>query len=180
MNPDVSHPRFTARRACAFTLVELLIAILILAVAIGIAVPALQPNDRARLVSAAGLVASDLEYAQSLSIAQPDERALIKFDPDNPDGATYWIARESDPDTPILKPYSDVPYTVTFGAGAASEMANVSIALIGADDQIMFDSVGRLNPVTNVRVRLTNDGGSLDVAVSAATGFVTIENPPAP
>ena len=151
---------------------------MILAVAIGIAVPSLQPNDRARLVSAAGLIASDLEYAQSLSIAMPDDLALVKFDVDNPAGATYWIATVSDPDTPILKPYSDDPYTITFGDGAASEMENVAITLVGAAEQIVFDSVGRLKPVTDGRVRLTNDGGSLDVAVSAATGFVTIESPP--
>lgn len=151
---------------------------MILAVAIGIAVPALQPNDRARLISAAGLIASDLEFAQSMSIATPDDLTLVKFDLDNPAGATYWVGTESDPDTPILKPYSDDPYTITFGEGAASEMENVVITLVGATDQIVFDSVGRLKPVTDVRVRLTNDGGSLDVAVSATTGFVTIEDPP--
>ena len=176
MNPTIASTRHKTRRACAFTLVELLIALMILAVALGIAVPSLQPNARARLVSAASLVAADLEYAQSLSIATPGDLALVKFDPDDPDGATYWIALESDPDTPINKPYSEDLHIITFGEDAASELDDVDITLVGVTDQVVFDAVGRLKPATDVRVQLTNGGGTFEVVISAATGFITIES----
>src|SRR5690606_2920334 len=116
-----------ARRASAFTLVELLIALAIMAIALGIAVPTLRPNARARLISAAELLASGLEYAQSLAIAAPTNFAMGRFDPDAAEGPTYWIAYESDPDKPIAKLYSSDAHLVTFGAGDAAQLEGVEI-----------------------------------------------------
>lgn len=166
-----------SRRRRAFTLVELLIALAILAVAIGLAVPTLQPNDRARLIAGASLIASDLEYAQSLSISTPDDLAMIRFNPGAPEGPTHWVAHESATESPILKPYVGTPYLVTLGQGAASELTGLSLSLIGAADRIAFDEFGRSLASGTVRVRLTNGSGSIDVGVSGATGFITIEAP---
>jgi len=161
-----------------FTVVELLIALAILAVAVGIVVPSLEPNDRARLVAAADMVAADLEYAQALSVSNPDDLAHVKFDPAAPAGPTWWVGVASAPNTPILKPFTTTPYRVTLGDGAAASLTGISISLIGVTDTVAFDAFGRLTTTTPARVRLTNGGGSLDVVVNDVTGFVTIENGP--
>lgn len=162
------------RRGGAFTLVELLITVSILLILVGIVVPTLTPNDRSRLVSAAQLVASDLEFAQSMSVAAPADPAMIRFDPANPAGPTYWVALSSAPETPIIKQFLTNPYLVTMGQGGASELTGVTFTLVGATDRVIFDAFGQLVAPAEVRVRLSNPAGSLDVVISASTGFITI------
>lgn len=146
-----------------------------MAIALGIAVPTLRPNARARLISAAELLASDLEYAQSLAIASPTNFAMVRFDPDAAEGPTYWIAYESDPDKPIAKLYSSDAHLVTFGAGDAAQLEGVEITVVGDGDRIVFDSFGRTSDGAEGRVRLSNADGSIDIVISATTGFMTVE-----
>ena len=51
--------------------------------------PAFQEDNRLRLTAASAILASDIEYAQVLNIAHPDEPVVVVFDAD---GATYWLA----------------------------------------------------------------------------------------
>jgi len=155
-----------------------MIVLAIIAVMLGVAVPSLQPDDRIRLVSATNLIASDLEYAQSLSVATPADLAMIRYDPANAAGPTYWVSQQSAPETPIIKPYIASPYLVTLGVDAAYEMTGVTFSLIGATDRITFDAFGQLTTSVEARVRLTNASGSMDVIVSPSTGFITIQNVP--
>lgn len=161
-----------------FTLVEMLIALTILAIALGIITQGLEPDDHSRLASAAEMVVADLEYTQSLSIATPGDLALVMFDPAASAGPTWWVAHESAPTTPITKPYTSTPYQVTLGQGVAVEITGVSLSLVGVTDTIVFDAFGRTTASGEVRVRMTNPAGSMDVVISSATGFITIENVP--
>ena len=157
---------------------ELLIALAILAVAVGIAVPSLEPNDRSRLVAAADMVAADLEAAQAMAIADPADLALVKFDPVAPAGPTWWIAVQSAPTVPIVKLYTTTPYLVTLGVGAAASLTGITISLVGVTDSVQFDAFGRLLTTQPATVRLTNPAGSLDVVISDVTGFITIVDGP--
>lgn len=169
-------PRSDQTSGSAFTLLELLIAVMVMAIVAAMAVPALAPNDGARLSGAATLLASDLEFAQSLSIANPDDLAAVRFDPDDPDGATYWVALSSAPDTPIDRPGTDEPYLVQFGQGDAAQLEGVNLSVTGvSDDTVIFDQFGRLATTDEVMVRLNNAAGRRGVRISAATGFITIE-----
>lgn len=163
-----------ARKAArGFTLIDVLTTVVIIIIVTAVAAPALAPDDRSRLYGGAQLLASDLEYAQSLSIATPDDLALVRFDPD---GAGYWIAHESAPDTPITVGYSNTPYRVRFGQGTAALLFDVATASQGVTASTMtFDEYGRLTTGADASIILTNPGGSYTVRVSGASGGVSLQ-----
>lgn len=165
-----------ARNQPGFTLIELMIAVAILAVAVGLIIPSLGPNERSRLLSAANLIASEIELAQSLSIATPDERVILKFDLAAPAGVTWWIAPASSPDTPINRPYSTTPHVTTLGLGDAADLGGIAVTLIGTADTIGFEEFGRPDPPAEIRVRLTNPAGTVDLVLSETTGFLSMQD----
>ncbi len=160
----------TIRRA--FTLVEILITVVVMAIVVGVAVPSLSSNDRARLVGAVGMVASDLEFAQSVALADPSDPGVFKA---RPDGTGYWIATASDTATPILSAYSNDPYSITFGTGIAAELTGVTIGVAQASDEVQFDGFGRIAGMADITVTVTNASGSMDIIVKATTGVVNIQ-----
>lgn len=159
--------------ARAFTLIDLLLTVVVIGVVAAAAVPALTPEEHLRLQSAAIVLTADLEYAQSATIAEPADPTVIRL---REDGLGYWLALESEPDTPIAIPGSGEPYELTFGEGRGAQLGGVFIGL-GTDDPttLTFDPFGRLNGGADVSVRLTNLSGDLIVRIADATGSVFIE-----
>lgn len=145
MNFRRGYHRRTVERA--FTLVELLSVIVLMAIAAQLALPLMGNRDQYRLREAVKLVAADVQFAQADSIAHPDQPRAIVFDTAL---RKYWIApwvstalapAESnaikdpvrrDPANPALF----APFSVTFPTaaapgppnGRAAALANVSIA----------------------------------------------------
>lgn len=158
----------------AFTLADTMVAVAILAIAVGVAVPSLTPNDHSRLRGGATMLASDLEYAQSLSLAAPDDLGLIRFDPD--DSGHYWIATASAPDDPVSIPFTDKQYEVRFGADRAALLYDVSLTMQNVPDgTLMFDEFARLTGTKDAIFTLSNGAGEITVRVSASTGSVRVE-----
>lgn len=156
----------------AFTLVEILITVVVMAIVVAVAIPTLSGDDRAQLLGAANMVASDLEYAQSVALADPNDPGLFKA---SADGTGYWVATASDPDAPILAQYSEEPRSITFGVGAAAELAGVTISVDEASDTVQFDGFGRLASMADITITLHNGAGDRLVLVKAATGIVEIQ-----
>jgi len=160
----------------AFTFTELMVTVAVLGIVLAVVAPALTPEGPARLTGAATLVASDVEYAQSLSVANPDDLAVVRFEPAAPEGPTYWIALLSTPETPVTRPDSTEPYHVVFGEGDAAQLEGVAYTTTGvAGGMIVFDEFGRLGSADPVSITLSNASGDMTVAVSPDTGFVSIE-----
>lgn len=65
------------RQATGFTLVELLMVVLILAIVAGIVVPMASSSRDAQCASAARMLVADLELAQSTALARQDLVALV-------------------------------------------------------------------------------------------------------
>lgn len=156
----------------AFTLVEILITIVVMAIVVAVAVPTLSADDGARLHGAVGMVASDIELAQSVALADPNDPGVFKA---AADGTGYWVATSSDPDTPILTGYSEEPRLVVFGEGVAAQLAGVTIDVDEADREVQFDAFGRLAGMVDLTITLTNASGSRVILVKAATGVVEIQ-----
>ena len=160
----------------AFTLIELLIVIVILAICYGLALPTLGDSKELRLREAARMLAADLELAQTESITHSDNLRIVKFDTVN---HRYWIAPASTPDTPITDPLSSQPFLVAFGTGRAGAATGVTIQAVslGGDQEIHFNPYGSPDQSTNATVTLACGTATMTVQVEAGTGEVSVTSP---
>lgn len=171
------HPAHPAARA-AFTLIELMIALVVVAILAVVVVPAMAPEDAVKVVSASHLLASDLEYAQSGSLSDPSDPIVIVFDDEAP---RYWLARASDPETPIERPGSGGAYVIEMGIEPARQLEGVRFEPGNVENAtIAYDAFGRLDQLDDAFVRVYNHTGEIYVSVSAATGSVSVVNTPPP
>lgn len=159
-------------RCAAFTLVDLMMALAVLAVLVAVVVPTAQPDEQVKLLAGATRLAADIEYAQSASLASPSDPTVVRL---ADDGQSYWLALKSKPDVPIERPDSDEPFEVVFGDGDARGLEGLLVALTAKDAvMIEFDSFGRLATTEDAVVRLSNEAGSMYVAVACTTGSVKV------
>ncbi|TVQ64963.1 MAG: prepilin-type N-terminal cleavage/methylation domain-containing protein [Phycisphaerales bacterium] len=167
-----AHSAMRVRRA--FTLLELLITIAAMLIILLAVMPSLGMGMRTRLVAATMNLVSDLEYARSLSIGEPDDPTMVRF---APDGSGYWVARASAPEEPIAR-HDGGAYSVTFGEGDAYLMSGVVVALSGAPENggsVMFDAFGRRVPGADATITLGVGEDVMIVRVRASTGDVWID-----
>ncbi|GMU23670.1 MAG: hypothetical protein AMXMBFR13_37480 [Phycisphaerae bacterium] len=154
---------------------ELLIVMVVLAIAFGMVLPILGDTRALRLREAARMLAADFEFAQSESITHADNTRLVKFDTSL---HRYWIAPSSTPDTPITDPSNGTPLMTQFGTGRAAGTAGVtlqSIASLGGDGVLKFDAYGTPDQSTDATVTLATGGQTMTVRVKAGTGEVSID-----
>ena len=161
-------------RGQAFSLIELMIVISILAIASALLAPMLHNSDLGRLSGAAQMMAADLAYAQSESIAHADDLRLVVFDREH---NTYRIAPASTPNTPITNPVGHLPYQTTFGQGRATHLAGITIQgyWLNGDDRIQFGAYGQLDQATAATVTLSTAGGKrITLTIDPTTGEAAI------
>ena len=171
MDPSDKH-RPCARSRWGFTLVELLILIVLLAIVAGLALPMLGDSKQLPLREAARLLAADIEFAQNESIAHGSDTRLIKFDTAN---EQYWIAPSSTPDTPITDAVRQEPFLVAYGTGRASSLNLVTIQSVslGGDDELRFNAYGSPDQSTTASVTLAAGAATITVQVAPGSGEVT-------
>jgi prepilin-type N-terminal cleavage/methylation domain-containing protein len=136
-------------RSCrsAFTLLEMLVVVGLMAIVAVTVLPGLSDDTRLRLMAASAVLRSDIELTQIMNISQPADPVVIQFDPDT---NSYWIAPAKDRSTPILREQSGEPYVVTFGSGRASAAPGVTMALVNViASALEFNSQGGLAAFTN-------------------------------
>jgi prepilin-type N-terminal cleavage/methylation domain-containing protein len=160
-----------ADRPRAFTLLEVLVVITILATAVMIVMPTMTNDTRLRLMAASTILTSDIELAQVMTIARPDEAVVVRFDAA---GDRYWLAPAADPETPIDRADNGDPYVVVLGAGRASAATNVTFTLQDVTDgTLAFDAHGGILDFTaEPLITLGLDGEWIRLDVSASTGSV--------
>ena len=157
----------------AFTLIELLMVMVLIGIAFGLALPMMGDSKELRLRAAARMLAADIEFAQNESIAHGDDSRLIKFDTTEHE---YWIATVSDPDTPITDLVRKEPFLVSFGTGRASGTSGVTIQSIslGGDDELRFNAYGVPDQTTDASVTLACGPATMTIQVAAGSGEVSI------
>lgn len=137
----------SSSRRGAFTLVDTLMTVAVLAIVAGLALASMSPTDRTRAISAATLFAADVEHARTLSLIGPDNPAVVRT---AADGASYWIARNDTTETEI-PPAGGRKFRVVFGQAPADGMPGVTVRLVsggavaaGGGGIIKIDAFGRL------------------------------------
>ncbi len=157
----------------AFTLFEMLITITILALVIVMAAPSFTDDSRLRLMAASSIMTSDIELAQVMTIAAPEDPVIVQFVPDT---STYWLAYADTPTTPLTRVDTGEDYLVTLGVGRASSAEGVTFTIsdFPDDDQLEFNAQGGLTDFTlTPQITLNHDDESIILTVAPTTGTVT-------
>jgi type II secretion system protein H len=169
------HAATAARRG--FTLLEASVVLIVLAIMLAVAIPALQPHETERLRSAADLLAADLRLAQSLAIRDATNFTLTLTTKGWKIEHTGTGAAPLMP-TPLLGGVGtgyEIDAAVLLGrplqSGARLETTNAAVT------SVTFTPTGRTATSENTVFWLTLGTGdalrSVSLVVSAPTGLVT-------
>ncbi len=156
----------------AFTLIEVLVALTLVAAIAAVVAPMFSDDSRLRVMAASGIVRSDIELAQVMTISHPDDPVVVCFDPDN---ATYWLAYAADPTTPLPREDTGEPYQVTLGVDRARSAAAVSVTVEQmTSNRIEFAAHGGLTTFTTTPlINLVCGSQGIQLSIKPATGTVT-------
>ncbi len=178
-NPTVGDHAPPGRNA-GFSLVELILVVLIIAIIAGLAVPMFGTQSATVLREAAKMLAADIAFAQNESITHGHDPRMVIFDTTH---HSYRIAPVSDPDATIEHPVSKQPFQVQFGHGRASHLAGVTIQSLSMNgdpqmtpDRFAFGIWGQTDQATHPTITLAADGMTITVTVHASTGQTTISD----
>lgn len=157
-----------------FTVVELAIAAVVVAILAVAAWPDREADDQAKLDSALSRLESDIEYARTVALTTPSDPPVLKVSLKED---RYWIARQSAPDTPITNPATRKPYIVQFGGSGDASVSGVNIYANNFGDQSMlvFDSSGgvKTDGSVGMEFQLRGRTASLKISPGSATTRTT-------
>lgn len=139
-----------------FTLVELIVVMIILAIAAAMIIPQAVGTSDLRARSAARIVVADLEYAQNHAIVT-QTNITVTFDTS---ANSYRVSNESATLThPITKQEYEVDFDTKRGFGSVS----IAAVSFNGGALVTFDSLGA-----------PNSGGTVDIAAGEHTYRVTV------
>jgi type II secretion system protein H len=181
-------PMCTVRHTrSAFTLIEVMIVVFILAIIVGMIVPMIGNRADLRLSAAARKLTADLQYAQAVAISTQVSQ-YVRFSSNQ-----YEIMTRAVSGTSLVAathPIDKSNFTVVFNNPSVTpELANVTLPLVsvGGTNTLVFDAQGvpsSYNATTGVatplgsRVTITLNSGtqSVNVYVEAYSGEITASN----
>lgn len=158
------------------TILELMIAVVILAITSTLVLPLFLNQDEIMTTATARLLSSDLEHAQTLALSRPDQRIALAVDAD---GKGWRIVDADAPMVAIVDSYDQLhagrTLAVRCGEGRALMSLGVTIAPFGR--VIVFDPLGGLEIPGADNQNLTVQSGDMSslVSVDSDTGFITLE-----
>lgn len=166
-----------ARRG-GFTLVEILVVVVILAIAAMMAIPMMSSASSVQLRSAANMIAADLEYAKSMAISTGQNFSVV-FD----EAAESYSIEDQNGSVvghPVKKGFD---YTIDFSSDARLSEVDILDADFDSTSTVTFDYLGSPysgsgtgNPLNSGVIRLKADDFSRTITVEPVTGFVSISN----
>lgn len=150
-----------------FTLIELMVVVMIMAIAAAVIVASSTGTDDVRATSAAKMIAVDLEYAQNVAITDQDP-VTVTFDPA---GESYALSNTSGA---LIHPMSKSAYITDFANMSGFESVNIVSANFSGNPSVTFDELGSPDNAGTVTVQAGSH--AYRIAVAAATGKVTVTN----
>jgi len=158
--------RFHGCFKCGFTIVELLIVVVIIAIAAMISIPMMSSAGTIQVHSAANMIAADLEYAKSMAITR-QQNYSVSFDSNND---SYEVQDVNG--VVILHPVSKRPYRIDFPD-------DDRLKQVGIDEpplMVTFDSLGSPSTGGVVGLSIKGSGGGtiVQVMIEPVTGFVSV------
>ncbi len=165
----------------AFTLVEIIICVVIIAVIAALTIPFFGRDHADRATSAAALLRSDLRFAQLATMANPTDPVVVRF---RADGKGYWLAKSSTADTPLVRSDTGAAWSEVMGSGRARSADHVTLSTTGISSATLrFTPLGSVqSPSGTPTIVLTaaGPGGSpvtCTVTIDTTTGSSTMSLP---
>ena len=151
-----------------FTIIEILIVVVIIAIAAMIAVPMIGSADSMQVRSAADVIAADLEYARSMAISRQREYTVVF----NASNESYQLEDSSGIiEHPVKKGFQ---YVVNFGSSSQLNKIDIVDAGFGGASRISFSPAGA--PSSGGVIQLQAGGTSATISVEPVTGFIMISD----
>jgi type II secretion system protein H len=158
-----------------FTLIEILIVVVIMAIAAMLAVPLFSSAGDIQLQAAADLIAADLEYAKSMSITKGQSYSVLF----NKTTESYSVR---EPDGTIAPHPVNIGsnYEVNFATDGRLNQVDIYDVSFDGDSEVKFDSIGSaLNASggslsSNGTIILHADGETKTIRVRRQTGYISI------
>jgi len=159
-----------------FTLIELVMIIVILSILVLTAVPNATTTSSIKLQAACQRIASDLRYAQEMSMAQ-QVRFGISFDPVN---EAYFVYRVNIA-TKTIDPQTRNNFDISFTQ--LNEFKGIDIASTNFSNKMEFDSIGApydasgviLSSQGVITLQTTDGAYSKTVRIEPSTGKVNMQ-----
>ena len=156
-----------------FTLVEIIVVVIILAIAAVIAVPMISSGADMQVRAAANMISADMEYAKSMAITHQKNYSVV-FDTAN---NSYQV---HDPDGIIAHPMkSSSTFEVDFGSDSRLNQVDISSADFDSASTITFDYLGSplsgVTPLNSGQVVLQAGNFTMTITVEPITGYITMQ-----
>jgi prepilin-type N-terminal cleavage/methylation domain-containing protein len=166
-----------ARRG-GFTLIEILLVVVIIAIAATIAIPMIGSTSGMQIQSAANMIAADLEYAKSMAISRQKNYSVVF----NPAGDYYEV---HDSNGIIIKnPVTKLDYKVDFRNDSRLNKVVIENATFDPSSDpptITFDYLGSpysgsgtSNPLNSGTISIKAGDFTMTISVEPVTGFLSI------
>ncbi len=157
---------FCAGLGRGFSLVEVLIVVVILAITAAVVIPGMSSAASTKIRSAADVIASDLEYARSMAIT--NQRAYtVDFDTS---AESYQLEDNSGViEHPVKKGFD---FVVDFSGDSRLSRVDIYTADFGGSDEVSFDYLGSCD--NGGVVTLKAGDVTVYVNVQSVTGFITV------
>lgn len=156
------------KASAGFTLVEVIVVVVLLSIAAAVVVPQALDTSDLQAMSAARMIASDLEYARDLAITSTD-RVTVTFAPST---ETYQLTNTSGAIVhPITKAAS---YAVDFRTTKGFERVDLVSANFDGAVSVVFDETGAPTSINQGIVTVQAGSVSYQIRVDAGTGRVSV------
>jgi len=155
--------------ARAFTLFELLVVLVIIAIAAALVVPQAMSGSDLRALSAARTLMADLEYAQSQAVVTQSQ-VTVTFDQA---GNSYQLSNQSQT---LIHPISKKDYVVDFDSSESLRGVSIAAVNFNGGATVTFDALGAPDPAGFVD--LAAGPHTYRVTVAPVTGRVSVAKVP--
>lgn len=149
----------------AFTLVEILVVVMVLLVIAAAAIPYVTGTADTQVLSAARVLASDLQYAQSQAITTQAPVTVVFQTNQN----SYTLSNASGP---LVHPITRSTYTVNYASASGMQGVVLASASFGGAASVTYDELG--SPSSAGTVRLQAGSYVYQIQVASATGKITV------
>lgn len=165
----LQHLRAKYSRIChrdkGFTLIEILIVVIILAIAAAIAIPRMGSAGAMQMRAAADMIAADLEYAKSMATSRQADYTVIF----NTSAESYQIEDASGVINHPVKVGSQ--FIINFSADSRLDEVDITNVNFNSTSQVQFDRLG--SPDNAGTITLQAGGVSATITVEAVTGYIS-------